>query len=238
MAGSDFKKILRRFTVTFTPLHGTPALPKTYNKYLVGIVISLRPAIVGVPAVVPIMIFAALSRCRICLQITTREMVTPSILLSDLSSLFLPPGRVPLRLCRRRLSPRFPSRPRSFRVSPIQSGLHYFVVRPRPHRIILTSKSGQLDVYQRLSTGASRFLLQYASSLIDRSFDNHRGFLLQRFSNRNDFLCIFQSHVLGKLGTVTARTYLPWIRGDLSAISDAAQVAQVTKRRAWKDAGW
>lgn len=145
MASSDFKKILRRFTITFTPLRWHPSVClKTYNKYLVGIVISLRPPIAGTQWT-PIMIFAALSRCRICLQITTREIVTLCrYSLSLHRSCLVPRSSIANRLVYLFLTPpvdalsvRFPSfRPRSFQISPIQSGLHYFVVRPRSHHVL------------------------------------------------------------------------------------------------------
>lgn len=117
--------------------------PKTYNKYLMGVIlVGALPLRTLAPG--PIMIFAVLSRCRICLQITTREMVTQSLL--SFAPLLLPFVSLPslqnmlLSLAHTlvlRSSPSYPSSPFSFRVSTIQSGLHYFVVRPRPRRIIL-----------------------------------------------------------------------------------------------------
>lgn len=110
MASSDFKKDP---TKIYHHFHTSPRHPsawsKTYNKYLVGIVISLRPPIVGLPCRAPIMIFAALSRCRICLQITTREMVIhcrysstirthPPSSTPALPFLLFPPSTAPLSL--------------------------------------------------------------------------------------------------------------------------------------------
>lgn len=128
---------------TFTPSRRGS---KIYNKYLMGVI--LGPSRYGrTPAPGPIMIFVVLSRCRICLQITTREMVTQSLL--SFAPLALPFVSLPspqeyavaFRLhARSRTSVRrtsYPSPPFSFRVSTIHSGLHYFVVRPRPRRIIL-----------------------------------------------------------------------------------------------------
>jgi hypothetical protein len=77
------KRFSERFTVTFTPPRdsGPSSRPKTYNKYLIGVISRWGPTIAGGPLRAgPIMIFAALSVCRICLQITTREMVTQSLL--------------------------------------------------------------------------------------------------------------------------------------------------------------